>query len=254
MSQDLLPADDATEIDVLASEMAHAYHRMATFYRDQMQLTGAEADTRARGVYDSPEEAAADTARIQKSPPDEVSWFDFTRLAERDPAEMAALWQRLKVDARNEFESGHRTADALEWQGKPWDRARFLAIRVSFRGETPPRNGIEAALIDSAAEAFSDYLEWTQHLHMMAGVDMEAEHTRAVRDGEWRPQRLSYAQSIDRAARMVEQAHARFLRTVKMLHEVRKFAPSVYVGHAGQINVGHQQMNVSTSPADEQNH
>ena len=50
---------------------------------------------------------------------------------------------------------------------------------------------------------------------------------------------------------MVEQAHARFLRTVKMLHEVRKYAPPVYIGHAGQINVGHQQVNVSTPAADD---
>ena len=67
--------------------------------------------------------------------------------------------ERVKTAARDELASGHRTGDALEWQGGPWDRARFLAIRDSFRGDTPPRDGIEAALIDSAAEAFSDYLE-----------------------------------------------------------------------------------------------
>lgn len=254
MSHDMLPTDDASEVEVLASQLARAYRRMAAFYRDQLQLTGAEADARARGVDASPEEAAADLERILERPPDQISWFDFTRLVERDPTEMAALWRRLKADARNEFESGHRTAEALEWQSGPWARARFLAIRDNFRGETPPRSGIEAALIDSATEAFTEYLEWTEHLHMMAGVEMESEQTRAERDGEWRPQRLSYAQAIDRAARMAEQAHGRFLRTVKMLHEVRKFAPAVYVGHAGQINVGHQQMNVSTPPVDKQDH
>jgi hypothetical protein len=43
----------------------------------------------------------------------------------------------------------------------------------------------------------------------------------------------------------MERAHARFLRIMKMLHEVHKYVPAVYVGHAGQINVGAQQVNVS---------
>lgn len=245
MTVDMVPADDAQEVETLASELARAYRRMAVFYRDQLELTGPAADARARGADDTPEQAAADLARIRDRPPDQLSWFDLTRLAERQPEDMAAIWRRLKEQARHEFASGHRAADALEWQGSPWDRARFLAIRDSFQADGPPPSGIEAALIDSAAEAFSTYLEWTEQHIRMVSVDMKHEEQRSEQYGEWQPQRLSYAHAIDNAARMAEQAHTRFLRTVKMLHEVRKLAPSVYVGHAGQVNVGHQQVNMS---------
>src|SRR5690606_31508518 len=250
MSHEIVPADDALEVEDIASQLAAAYRGMAAFYRDQMELTGPEADERARGADSTPEEAAADLARITDAPPDQVSWFDLTRLAEREPERMAAVWHRIKEAARRELASGHRTADALEWHGRPWERARFLALRDSFRGDGPPPSGIEAALIDSAAEAFTAYLQASEHLTMMTALDMKHEHDRAEQYGEWQPQRLSYAESVDRAARTVQQAHARFLRTVKMLHEIRKVSPALYVGHAGQINVGQQQLNVATDRQD----
>jgi hypothetical protein len=67
--------------------------------------------------------------------------------------------------------------------------------------------------------------------------------------GDWSPVRLSYAEAIEQSAKMVERAHKRFLQTVKLLHELQRSTPMLYVGHAGQINVGKQQVNVATSPA-----
>lgn len=236
---------DMAGVGSLATELARAYRRMAAFYRDQLELDGRAADARARGLDFTPEEGMADTTRIQERPPKDVSWFDLNRLVERDPHELARAWQRIQTAARDELASGHRTAVALEWQGGPFSRARFLALRDSFREGTPSHNGIEAALVDSAAEAFSDYLEWTEHLHRMSSVEMEAERERADRDHRWRPQRLSYADAIEQAARMAERAHQRFLKTVKMLHELQRSAPALYVAHAGQINVGEQQVNLT---------
>jgi hypothetical protein len=241
---------DETEVDAIATELAKAYRRMAEFYRDELQLDGPEADARARGSDRTLDETIDDLARIQDRPSDQVSWFDLTRLAERDPHEMRAVWQRLRDTARREFESGHRAAAALEWQGGPWDRARFLAVRDTFRGDGPPPNGIEAALIDSAAESFSEYLEWIESVHRMERVDMTHEKDRSERYGEWQPQRLSYAEAVDRAQQNAEKAHARFLRTVKMLHELQRATLSLYVANAGQINVANQQVNVARAAAD----
>jgi hypothetical protein len=247
MSSDLVPVDDVSEAESLAAEMARAYRRMATFYRDQLELSGPDADARTRGADTTPEDAAADLARIQDRPADEVSWFDLNRLAERTPDDAAEQWRRIRDTARRELASGHRAAQSLAWSGRPWQRARFLAIRDSFR-DGMPASGIEAALIDTAAQAYSDFLEESEHHHMLTSVDMESEQSRAERDGEWRPQRLSYAESIEQAARSVERAHTRFLRTVKMLHEVQRTTPALYVSHAGQINVGQQQVNLAASP------
>jgi hypothetical protein len=235
---------DASEVDSLAGQLARAYRQMAAFYRDQLQLSGPEADLRARGLDATPEEAAADVGRIRERPPDQIGWFDLNRLAERDPGAAIDAWKRVRAAARDELASGHRTAQALEWQGHPWSRARYLAVRDSFRASTPPQSGIEAALLDTAAEAFSDYLEWSEHLHMQASTEADTERNRLERDGNWSPPRLGMADAIDQSSRMAERAHARFLRTVKALHEVRRLAATIYVGHAGQVNVGGQQVNV----------
>jgi hypothetical protein len=94
---------------------------------------------------------AGEAQRIPDLPPDQLSWFDLNRLAERDPNELAPIWQGIKAATRDELRSGHRTGDSLERQGGPWQRARFPALRDSFRQSTPPRSGIEAPLIYSRA-------------------------------------------------------------------------------------------------------
>jgi hypothetical protein len=244
------PTVTEQETGSLARELARAYRHMASFYRDQMQLTEPDADTHARGPDCAPQQAAEDLARVRERPVDQVSWFDLDRLVERNPEETAAVWSQIKAEARKELASGHRTAQALDWGGTPWQRARFLAIRDSFRAGTPPRNGIESALLDTAAEAFGDYLEQSEHLQMRVGSEMESERDRLERDGGWSPPRLSMAEAIDQSAKMADRAHTRFLRTIKMLHDLRRLTPTVYVGNAGQVNVGAQQVNVATSASE----
>jgi hypothetical protein len=79
-SADHIPED----VTSLATDLARAYQQMASFYHRQLELSGPDADRRARGLDYTPEEAAADLARIRERPPDEVSWFDLNRLVERD--------------------------------------------------------------------------------------------------------------------------------------------------------------------------
>jgi hypothetical protein len=244
LKQSAPAAVETHEVGSLAIELARAYQQMAAFYRDQLKLTGPEADRRARGLDVTPEEAAEDVARIRDRPPDEISWFDLTRLAERDPSALAEVWADLKAEARRELASGHRTAQALAWESRPWTRARFLAIRDSLRAGNVPQSGIEAALLDTAAEAFSDYLEWSEQLHMLASSEVELERDSVRRDGRWSPARLGMAAAIEQSAKLAERAHQRFLRTIKLFHELQRAAPTLYVAQAGQINVGAQQVNV----------
>jgi hypothetical protein len=235
------PILDEAEVPTLAMDLARAYQRMVQFYHHQLEMALPDADQRARGLDYSPEEAAADLARIRDRPPDQVSWFDLNRLVERDPAAMDVVWEDIKEAAYRELVSGQRTAKALTWDSRPWERARFLAIRESLRGEPPPQPGIETALVDLAAEAYADYLEWTEHLHMQAGTEVQSEKQILEHDGAWRPMRLSYAEAIEHSSTMAERAHRRFLRTVAALGQLRQTAP-VYVAQAGQVNIGQQQV------------
>jgi len=231
---------DIAEADPLAVELARSFGQMVSFYRHQLEMSGPEADARARGADDPPDEAAADLARIRARPPDQVSWFDLNRVADRDPEALAEVWRALKAAARDELHSGHRTARALDWDGRPWDRARFLAIRDSFRADYRPGPGIEAALVDLAAEAFGDYLAWSEQLHMQAGTEAVIERNDLDRHGKWKPQRIFSADAMAESARMAERAHTRFLRTVATLGDLRRTGP-VYVG---QVNIAPQQVNI----------
>jgi hypothetical protein len=221
--------DDREEVIPLATELATAYQTMVTFYREQLQLSDDDADARARGVDDSPQEAQADLDRIRGRPPDQVSWFDLNRVVERNPVAMAGLWADLKAAARDELASGHRTAQALTWDGRPWDRARFLAIRDSFRSDYQPASGVEAALVDLAAEAFADYLAWTTALHMQADTEAELERHDVRRHGRWKPQRLSSSEALIQSERIADRAYTRFLQTLATLDR-RRVAP-LHVGH-----------------------
>lgn len=242
--QPRIPDDNLTEAGSLATELANAYLQMVTFHRDQMHLAPADADQAARGLDRTPEQALEDLVRIRERAPDQVTWADLQRLVNHDPDEMVAAWAHLRAEARAELASGHRTAQTLEWQGRPVDRARFLAIRDSFRGTTPLRNGIEAALVDTAAGAFSDFLHWTAQVRMQAGSEAATERDSLERHGSWSPARLSATEAIEQSATMAERAHKRFLSTIKMLHELQRTSATVFIGNASQINLGQQQVNV----------
>jgi hypothetical protein len=238
----VVPADVA-EVSPLASELAHAYGRLVRFYREQLELSGPEADARARGADDTPDKAAADLARIRERPPDQVSWFDLTRVVERDPATASDLYQEIRAAAREEWVSGHRTARALDWDGTPWQRARFLAIRDCFRADYQPRPGIESALVDLASEAFGDYLEWSEAVHRQASTEADIERNDLERYGKWKPQRLFSAEAMAESARMAEAAHARFLRTIAAL-EARWAVPV----HAGNLTIQQQAIIIAPCP------
>ncbi len=239
--------DDYAEANPLAAALAHSYGRMVTFYRDQLEMSGPEADARARGADGTPADAAADMERIRNRPPDQISWFDLNRVADRDPETFAELWRGLKTAARDELDSGHRAAQALDWDGRPWDCARFLAIRDSFRADYGPLPGVETALVDLAAEAFGDYLSWTESLHRQASTEAEIERNDLARHGKWKPQRIFSAEAQAESARMAERAHARFLRTIAALDELRRSEP-VYVG---QVNIAPQQVNIARLVSDD---
>jgi hypothetical protein len=81
---------------------------------------------------------------------------------------------------------------------------------------------------------------------MLQSTEMESQRRRVERDGDWSPMRLSYAEAIEQAVSMAERAHKRFLQTVKLLHDLQRTSATIYVGSAGQVNVGQQQLNVAS--------
>jgi hypothetical protein len=239
MATDETPtAADALEAGT-ARELSQVFRALFRSHAADMLKPEDEQELAAR--WDSPDWAD----HIVEAPARLVGWTDVTALVEQHPERVVALWARIKREAREELASGHRAALALKDGSEPWERAQFLAIRDAFIEEWRPRGGIELALIDQMATAHSEYLGWLERLHA------ERQH-RAVRinildriTDSYEPPRVSSVEAVEEAAAMAERFQRLFVRAVRTLRDLRRYAPSVVVQNAGQVNVGAVQQNVT---------
>ena len=58
-----------------------------------------------------------------------------------------------------------------------------------------------------AAEAYSVWLEESEHAHMLASGEVAWEHTQLERDGGWSPPRVMMAEAVEQAMQRAERAH-----------------------------------------------
>jgi len=222
-------------------EMIEQYQAFVRFYQTRMEKTPEEAHAEAT--------RPADDHMLQRTitaEPDQVSWHDLSSVGERDPALAHQVWSRLVNQARDELASGHRAARAMEgYNHDPWDRAQFLALRESLAMEWQPRNGIEWMLVDMLAQAFTLY-ERELHLVMtytMMEASLNDYHIK--KQNKYDTPRLTAAETLAQAEVTMERYQRTILRTQRALRDQRRYGP-VIVQHAGQVNVGQQQVNVSS--------
>lgn len=233
----------SAEIGSLARELAGAYRRAVTYYQTEMGMTPADADARWTQINDS---AAFSREQVARQPGHEVTWSDLTALIEHDPNAGYAEWERIKAEARHDLASGHRAAMVLEYHShRPWQRAQFLAIRAALIDEWQPRGGLELTLIDTLAQAHHAYLYWLARLHERAEGEGIREDQKLKQAGYWQPPRIEAAAALEQAATMADRFNRLFLRTLRALRDLRRYTPAVVVQHAGQVNVGSQQINVA---------
>ena len=141
------------------------------------------------------------------------------------------------------------TGPPRRWNGAghPGERAQFLAIRQGFIEEWQPRGGLEQALIDSLAQAYASYLFWMERLHVTATTEAERHKHQLKTTGRWEAPRVEPAAWIEEAAGMADRFNRLFLRTLRQLRDLRRYAPApVVVQSAGQVNIGGQQVNVQS--------
>jgi hypothetical protein len=231
----------STEASSLARELAASFRSAVEFYRDHFGCTAPEAVAKVGQSWPPDYEE-----RVLSGPPDQVSWHALEHIAERNPELMAQCWERIKQAAREELESGHRAAQVMEGQDPtPWRRAQFLAIRDDLAREWRPRNGIERQMIDAMAQAQTTVFFWQEMLVTRATLDRMKQDRDVKEYGKWAPPRVSDAEAVEQAAAMVDRFNRLFLRTLRALRDLRRYAPAVIVQNAGQVNVGTQQVNVA---------
>jgi len=229
------------EIGVLARRLADAYAVNVRWRMQELKESAEEADRQVR-AHDDPEKQR----RALTEPSEQVSWGMLSSLIEAEPEAGWAVWARVKAEASEELESGHRAALALCWDDSPWQRAQFLAIRNAFVDEWHPRGGIELTLIDQMAQAHSLYLHWVERAHIQASLEGTKQKRELGERGRWQPRTLGTAEALDQSAQMAERWQKLFVRALRALRDLRRHAPPVVLAASGsQVNVGVQQVNTT---------
>jgi hypothetical protein len=228
-------------------EMMQARHRMIQFYKSKPG--GGHTSEEAVKLVDrieGGEDLEKHMRRVLSDSVDNLCWSELERIYNELPGFVGTVWQLIKDEARKEFESGHRMGAALEtteWQHLPWKRAEFLAIRDSFVEEWKPKGGIELAMIDTMAQAHSEYLYWCEIAHHRATTEgkilysAEDERRAAEARGHWIPPRVGEVAAIDHAAQMADRYNRLFLRTLRQLRDLRRYSMPVTINNPGQVNI-----------------
>lgn len=241
-----LPENTPAEVRVLAREMACARERMVRYFEknENMSFSAAVAHLKETNSEDWRD-------RIKQMHPEQVSWFGLDSLSDEGEHDAAlAIWNNIKRAAIDEFETGSRALRVIDLHPEPHDKARFLALRESFREEWQPRGGSELVLIDTLAQTQMMYEQWlTRHMQRMSSEcfrDWKAQELADQRH-EWIPPRQSEAEATREAFEMAEKFQRMFLRTLRALRDLRRYTPAVVIQNAGQVNVGQQQINLASS-------
>jgi hypothetical protein len=227
------------EIGSLARQLARGYAELVESHRRSWGITPAEAVEKARMPRDRSLEM------VRTDPVEQIAWWTLSAAMEHDPEAVLAAWKRIGDAARQEWQSGHRTAQSLERGGTPWDRARFLALREAFRDDWKPRDGIESALVDLLAQSFGTHLRWMERLETYVETECKLEDSKMAREGYWMPPRVGEAKWMAWCAEQAEVAHRRFLMTLKSLQDLRGL-PAVSIATVGHLNLAQNQINLSS--------
>ncbi len=181
--------------------------------------------------------------------PEKVDWSHLAAIAEVDVNDSLALWERLRETADDELESGKRAAAVVGNRQEPYVLAQFLAIRNSFADQWQPNGGIESAMIDMLTIAFSLQMYWTAIAHQRS---VEIHNTQEKELGRyenkgWKSPYQHEAGAIDQANRLADGYNRQFLRVLRQLRDLRRYAPVIIQNNGGQVNIGEQQVNVQQS-------
>jgi len=181
--------------------------------------------------------------------PEKVNWSHLAAVAEIDGNDSLELWARVREAADNELECGIRAGSVVGIRTEPYALAQFLAIRDSFADQWQPNGGIESAMIDMMTIAFSLQMYWSTIAHQRAVQihnDQEKE-LKGYKHKGWKSPYQHEAGAIDQAHRLADSYNRQFLRVLRQLRDLRRYAPVIIQNNGGQVNVGAQQVNVQQS-------
>jgi hypothetical protein len=234
--------DDAETRQVLAAA-AQSFIATVEFYKSEV------------GGAKSHDDAVKETLRchewrrgyVEGLAVEEINWGHLAAVAEVNTDDCFKLWSRVREAADDELQSGMRGAKVAGENSDPFALARYLTIRDSFADQWKPQGGIEMAMIDQLTISFSLQLYWSTvaHERVMREHDRQREALKRFEVGGWKSPYQSEADAVDQAHRFADGYNRQFLRVLRQLRDLRRYAP-VVIQNAQQVNVGNQQVNVSS--------
>ena len=258
----------------LIRRLAHSSVNYLMWFMKQEKLTVEEAIKRAndRLQRTTPEELFDELRYMDVS---DISWVSLDDLFRLEPAAEEAIWERLKEEAKLDFQSGSYAAqifESVEWKRNPWRLARFLAMREEFIEQYKPQGGIELSMIDVLAVSFFLYIHWTEeHLHRATteprresheyqqwregrkrvyisdGIKMGRGYSGQYLEGAWDIPYQNEAEAIEQAAQIADRFRRQYQSQLRAMRDWRRYGGPVIVQNAEQVNVaadGGQQVNV----------
>ncbi len=191
---------------------------------------------------------------------DKVDWGHIAAIAEVSLDDSLSLWTRIREAADDELETSKRAAEVAggELSLKPYALAQFLAIRDAFADQWKPQGGIESAMIDMLTVSYSLQMYWTSIAHKRAVLEHDDQYKgsqhykdkRGYDSNGWRSPYQYVGDAIDQAYRLADGYNRQFLRVLRQLRDLRRYAPVVIQNNGGQVNVaanGGQQVNLGQS-------
>jgi len=176
----------------------------------------------------------------------EITWGHMSAVGEVNIEDALKLWSRVRVAADDELESGKRGAKVAGDNTTPYSLAQYLAIRESFADQWKPQGGIESAMVEMLSISYSLQMYWSTVAHdrAMRTHDAQRDQVKRYEFNGWKSPYQSEADAVDQAHRLADGYNRQFLRVLRQLRDLRRYAP-VVIQNAQQVNVGNQQVNVS---------
>jgi hypothetical protein len=233
--------DDAETRQVLAAA-AQSFIATVEFYKSEV----GGAKSHAEAVKEALQCHERRRGYVEGLPVEEINWGHMAALAEVNTNDALDLWRRVRETADDELESGKRGAKVAGDNSEPYALARYLAIRDSFADSWKPQGGIESAMVEMLAVSYSLQMYWSTVAHdrAMRAHDRQREALKRFEEGGWKSPYQSEADAVDQAHRLADGYNRQFLRVLRQLRDLRRYAP-VVIQNAQQVNVGSQQVNVS---------
>lgn len=253
--------------DSLLRVMGKRFGSQVAYYRSvaggSLSLEEARKAVYRKNITDK--EAVELLERLLRCPTEYIGFVELMELNNHSPASAQNLWETIKREARNEFESGHRAAAVFEpadWMTDAWNRASYLGLRESLCEEYEPKGGIELTMIDAITQAWLMLQHWTEESVRRAKTEPRRENHQFYEwkrwnkeaspkqwiDGNWDVPMVSEQAAVEHAAQMADRWQRMYFRAIRNLRDWRRYTPQVTINNPQQVNIandGGQQINVA---------